>query len=93
MKGSCRGAKPLLSQCLQMVWHLHLYKVAVLAAVSFNSGVEVLKGCLDRRELQCGSPLTPIALQLDEIKYFYFSLNEPIKPEENVIDDLLHFRL
>lgn len=49
MKGSCRGAKPLLSQCLQMVWHLHLYKVAVLAAFSFvNSAVEVLKGCLDR---------------------------------------------
>lgn len=59
----------------------------MLAAVSFvSSGVEVLQGCLDRRELQCGSPLRPIALQLDEIKYFYFSLNEPIKPEENMID-------
>lgn len=44
MKGSCGGAKPLLSQCLEKVWHLDL---VVLVAVSFaNSGVEAKNGCL-----------------------------------------------
>lgn len=47
MKGSCGGAKPLLSQCLEKVWHLDLYTVVVLVAVSFaNSGVEAKNGCL-----------------------------------------------
>lgn len=60
MKGSCEGAKLLLSQCLQMVRHLDVYKAAVVAAVSFvSSGVEVLKGCLDHSELWRGSQLRP----------------------------------
>lgn len=47
VKGSCGGAKPLLSHCLEEVWHLELYNVVVLVAVSFaNNGVEAKKGCL-----------------------------------------------
>lgn len=60
MEESCEGAKPLLSQCLQMVWHLDVSKAAVVAAVSFaSSGVEALKGCLDHSELRRGSQLRP----------------------------------
>lgn len=60
MEESCEGAKPLLSQCLQMVWHLDVSKAAVVAALSFvSSGVEVLKGCLDHSELRRGSQLRP----------------------------------
>lgn len=44
MKGSCGGAKPLLSQCLERVWNLEVYQVVALVAVSFaNSGVEAKK--------------------------------------------------
>lgn len=28
MKGSCGGAKPLLSQCLEKVWNLEFYKLS-----------------------------------------------------------------
>lgn len=60
MEESCEGAKPLLSQCLQMVWHLDVSKAAVVAAVSFvSSGVDVLKGFLDHSELRRGSQLRP----------------------------------
>lgn len=110
MEESCEGAKPLLSQCLQMVWHLDVSKAAVVSAVSFvSSGVEVLKGCLDHSELRRGSQLKPegatqrrfsedsepgekqangqLASQLKaEIKYLYFLINKPLKPEVNVSD-------
>lgn len=33
MKGSCGGAKPLLSQCPGKLWHL-LYEVVVYSCVS-----------------------------------------------------------
>lgn len=60
MEESCEGAKPLLSQCLQMVWHLDVSKAAVVAAVSFvSSGVEALKGCLDYSEPRRSSQLRP----------------------------------
>lgn len=48
MRGSRGAAKPLLSQCLEKVWHLELYKLVGLVAVSFaNSGVKAIKGCFN----------------------------------------------
>lgn len=32
MKGSCGGAKPLLSQCPGKLWHPELYEVVLLVA-------------------------------------------------------------
>lgn len=47
MEGSCGGAQPLLSQCLENLRPLELCKVVLLVAGSFaNSGAEATKGYL-----------------------------------------------